>query len=136
MFAHATEDVIYVSSAGSDSNNGQSSATAVATFERAFDLLPSGGRIVLCGSSYSVGANFSMPSSSKKYTLTSEMSGALSYSGTLTLNSDMTIENITLSGKSTPIIVCSGHNVTFGHGITNIEKAYIVGGHNVTSTST
>ncbi|MBQ2863635.1 MAG: hypothetical protein IJE84_05605, partial [Clostridia bacterium] len=126
---------IYVSQSGSDANDGKTKSSAVATLEKAFELAPKGAEIVLTGSSYNLGKNYVMPSSEYHYTLSSEMTGKLSYAGTLTLGSDMTIENVAFSGSSTPIIVCKGHNVTFGKGITNGTKAYIVGGHNLTSAA-
>ena len=131
LLVSAAPDTVYVSSTGSDTNNGESKDTAVQTFGRAFELMPSGGKIVLCGSSYKVDKDFSMPASDGKYTLTSEMSGAFAYSGALELNSDFVIENIKLSGSSTPMIVCNGHNVKFGKGIVNATNSYIVGGANL-----
>ena len=74
----ASPDRVYISSAGSDSNDGGSPAEAVVSFSRAFSLLPDGGEIVLCGESYSVGGDFSFPKSEKKYILSSTMSGAFS----------------------------------------------------------
>lgn len=135
VFAFASEKSVYVSSSGIDTRSGESAEESVRTIERAFELLPDGGRIVLCGSSYSLGANYNMPASDKKYTLTSEMTGALTYSGTLSLHSDFEIENIRLGGSSTPIIVCNGNNVTFGEGIVNLSDTYIVGGANLTASS-
>ena len=135
IFAFASEKSVYVSTSGNDQNSGESASESVRTIARAFELLPDGGRIVLTGTSYSLGSNFSMPASEKQYTLTSEMTGYVIYSGTITLNSDFVIENIKLSGSSTPIIVCNGHNVTFGKGITNSGDTYIVGGANLTASS-
>ena len=126
---------VYISKSGNDSNDGKTADGAVATIEKAYKIAPTGAKLVLTGSSYDLGKNYVMPSSEYHYTLTSEMTGKLSYSGTLTLGSDMTIENVAFSGSSTPIIVCKGHNVTFGKGISNTTKAYIVGGHNLTAAT-
>ena len=138
MWAFAAEDAtVYVSTSGNDSQNGQTAATAVKTLNRAFELLPKGGKIVLTGTSYAIGANYQTPVSEYKYTLTSELKdakgnqGVVSYSGCLTLNSDFVIENIRFNGSSTPIIVCNGHNVTFGKNIKNDTNSYIVGGANL-----
>lgn len=47
LLVSAAPDTVYVSSTGSDTNNGESKDTAVQTFGRAFELMPSGGKIVL-----------------------------------------------------------------------------------------
>ena len=134
VMTFAAPQTVYVSSQGNDSNSGESEAKALKTFEAAFERMPKGGKIVLCGNDYTVAANYSMPKSESKYTLTSKMKGALKYSGTFELNSDFLIENITFQGSSTPIIVCNGHNVTFGKGIKNNANSYIVGGANLGSS--
>ena len=61
--------------------------------------MPSGGKIILCGESYTFEKNYSFPKSDKKYTLTSETSGDVVFSGCLNLNSDFLIENVTFSGS-------------------------------------
>ncbi len=135
FFIGAAEQTVYVSSNGADANSGQSQSAAVKTIERAFELLPTGGRIVFCGSSYEVGKNYSFPQSDNRYTISSEMTGSFVYSGTLSVHSDMIIENIRFGGSSTPIVVCNGNNVTFGAGIKNTSNSYIVGGANLTAES-
>ena len=132
--AWAQPNEVYVSSSGSDSNSGESEAKALRTFEAAFERMPKGGKIILCGSTYTVEKNYSMPVSESKYTLTSQMTGAFYYSGVMELHSDFLIENITFQGSSTPIIACNGHNVTFGKGIVNNTNSYIVGGANLTAS--
>ncbi len=128
---------VYVSADGSDANSGTSAASPVKTLDKAFKSLGNDkeGTIVFVGKEYSVGQNYSFPDTDGKITITSEMSGDLKYSGTLSINSDMVIENISFSGSSTPIFVCNGHNVTFGDGIVNKSNTYIVGGANLTESS-
>ncbi len=140
LHVFAAPSTVYVGTSGNDANDGSSAAKAVSTLDRAFALMPSGGKIVFVGSSYTIEKDYSMPKSEGKYTLTSEMkdakgaAGVVSYSGTLTLNSDFVIENIRFKGSSTPIIVCNGHNVTFGDNIKNDSDSYIVGGANLKTT--
>ena len=138
MWAFASEEnTVYVSTSGNDTQNGQSAATAVKTMARAFELLPEGGKIVLTGTSYSLGDNFTTPVSEHKYTLTSEMKdskgnqGIAKFSGMISINSDFVIENIRFGGPSTAIFLCNGHNVTFGKNIKNDTNSYIVGGTNL-----
>jgi len=129
----AAPQTVYVSSAGNDSNSGESETKPLKTLEAAIERMPKGGKIVMCGTDYTVAKDYVLPASEGKYTLTSKMTGAFKYSGTFELNSDFVIENITFQGSSTPIIVCNGHNVTFGKGIKNNTNSYIVGGANLTA---
>ncbi len=137
-FVFAAPSTVYVSSSGNDANDGSSAANAVKTLDRAFALMPDGGKIVFTGTSYTIDKNYSTPKSEGKYTLTSEMkdtkgnAGVVSYSGVLSLNSDFLIENIRFKGSSTPIFACNGNNVTFGNNIKNDSDSYIVGGANLT----
>lgn len=130
-------DQVYVSALGNDKYDGSTKAKAVATLDRAFALMPVGGKIIFTGTGYTIDANYSMPESDEKYILTSMMrdsegnAGIVNYTGTLTINSDLLIENIRFKGASTPIIVCNGHNVTFGKNIKNEANSYIVGGANL-----
>ena len=137
LYIFAAEQTVYVSAAGNDANDGASAAKAVKTLDRAFALIPNGGKIVFTGKTYTIDKDYSTPASEGKYTLTSEMKGSdgkagvVNYSGTLNLNSDFLIEDIRFKGSSTPIIVCNGHNVTFGKNIKNDTNSYIVGGANL-----
>lgn len=137
IYAAAAEQTVYVSAQGNDANDGANAAKAVKTLDRAFALIPNGGKIVLTGKTYTIDKDYSTPKSEGKYTLTSEMKGSdgkagvVNYSGTLNLNSDFLIEDIRFKGSSTPIIACNGHNVTFGKNIKNDANSYIVGGANL-----
>lgn len=139
-FVFAAPQTVYVSAKGNDANDGSSAAKAVATLDRAFELMPDGGKIVFTGSSYTIDKNYATPKSEGKYTLTSQMvgsdgkAGVVNYSGLFELNADFLIEDIRFKGTSTPIIVCNGNNVTFGNNIKNDSDSYIVGGVNLTST--
>ena len=136
-FVFAAPATVYVSSAGNDAKDGTSAANAVKTLDRAFALMPDGGKIVFTGTSYTIDKDYTTPKSEGKYTLTSEMvdskgnAGVVNYSGALSLNADFLIENIRFKGSSTPIIVCNGNNVTFGNNIKNDADSYIVGGANL-----
>ncbi|MBQ2863709.1 MAG: family 43 glycosylhydrolase, partial [Clostridia bacterium] len=131
---------VYVSSQGNDSRDGSTADKAVKTLDRAFALLSDGGRIILTGTSYDIGENYSTPVSDAEYILTSRLTdsnrnaGIVTYKGTLSLNSDFVIECIRFKGSGTPIIVCNGHNVTFGKNIKNDSNSYIVGGANLTAS--
>lgn len=131
----AAPSSVYVSQSGDDANTG-SSSSPVKTIEKAFELMPGGGKIILCGETYDFGENFSMPKSDKKYTLTSQTTKHVKFKGTFTLNSDFLIENIKFNASGTPIFVGNGHNVTYGKGIENATNTYIVGGANLTADST
>ena len=137
LYVFAAPQTVYVSSAGNDASDGSSAAKAVKTLDRAFAIIPDGGKIVFTGKAYTIDKDYSTPKSSGKYTLTSELvgsdgkAGIVSYSGCLNLNSDFVIENIRFKGTSTPIIACNGHNVTFGKNIKNDANSYIVGGANL-----
>ena len=128
LYVFAAPQTVYVSSAGNDASDGSSAAKAVKTLDRAFAIIPDGGKIVFTGKAYTIDKDYSTPKSSGKYTLTSELvgsdgkAGIVSYSGCLNLNSDFVIENIRFKGTSTPIIACNGHNVTFGKNIKNDRK--------------
>ena len=128
---------VYVSATGNDAYDGSNADKAIKTLDRAFALLPDGGRIILTGTSYDIGENYSTPASDAEYILTSRLigsdynTGIVTYKGTLDLNSDFVIEKIRFKGSSTPIIVCNGHNVTFGKSIQNDANSYIVGGVNL-----
>ncbi len=135
----AAPQTVYVSSSGSDTNDGSTEAKAVASLDRAFELMPDGGKIVFTGKTYTIEKDYETPASDGKYTLTSVMKGSdgkagvVNYSGLFSLNADFLIENIRFKGTSTPIIVCNGNNVTFGENIKNDSDSYIVGGVNLTA---
>ncbi|MBQ2862927.1 MAG: hypothetical protein IJE84_02010, partial [Clostridia bacterium] len=139
IYALAAEQTVYVSATGNDAFDGSSAAKAVKTLDRAFGLIPNGGKVVFTGKTYTIDKDYSVPASEGKYTLTSELKGSdgkagvVNYSGTLNLNSDFLIENIRFKGSNTAIIACNGHNVTFGKNIKNDANSYIVGGANLTA---
>ncbi len=114
---------IFVSSSGSDANNGLSSSTAVATFDKAYALIGNNdGTIkVLDNMTYSAGAahtgvvTIKGNTASVKLTLPSEVS----------LNGPTTFETLTLSGEST--IYANGHPLTVQSDVTSDSLLTVYG---------
>lgn len=136
------QKVIYLSGTGSNSNTGLSAASPLAALDAAAAAAGDGGVIIVCGN-VNLGSNYTFPAGVNNLTVTSVYnsvsymsSAALSFSGNLYINADITFENIKISGASTPIISCKCNNITFGQGIETSGSIIILGGVNVLSGAT
>ena len=115
---HAAETpTVYVADSGSDSAAGTADAP-LATLYAAFRALPSGGRVVVCGTLHT-GAVV-LPAADGLITLTAaDESAALSMSGNITFQSAVELENlhIVVTVKNL-VFLCGGNYARFGEGLT------------------
>ncbi len=143
--ADSTQNVVFLSSRGKDTNDGASAQTPVKTMASAYKKIGGNGTVVICGAySVSFAADGEFPQSEGHVTVTSVWEG-VDYRGegakfgigaNIYIGSDMTIENVKIEQSSSPKIFCQGHNVKFGEGIetsANGRTPTIFGGTDLTS---
>lgn len=112
-------DVAYVASAGSDSNDG-TSEKPFATISKAYTRLNRGGKIVIKDSA-------SFAATSKPVIIEGENSSAtLTLPSEVSLQNDLTLSNITLSGAST--IYANGHSFTVDGASSSTDRLSVYGG--------
>ena len=127
--ASAADAVCFVSDSGTDLADGSSPENAVATLNAAYEALPQGGTIVLCGpvtlSRSSVGSNYLTPETATgEYTYTSVWNGtdyrttanaALLSDMWIYFNSPHIFDHLTIRvQKSTSLYCCNGNKFVVG----------------------
>ena len=143
--ADSSQNVVFLSGKGKDTNDGLSAEAPVKTMSTAYKRIGGEGTVVICDKySVSFSSDGKFPSSNGTVTLTSvwegvdyRESGAVFAIGTnINIGSDMVIENIKIEPSSSPKIFCHGHNVKFGEGIetsTNGRAPTVFGGRDMTA---
>lgn len=136
--ASAASKTVYLSSGGTDTNDGATYQSAVNTIERAYALLGDGdGQIVLC-SKLELGNAYVMPKSRGTVTLTASDGkfyfplGALSFSESLTFSGPTVLQRISITPTGTAILACGGQDVTVGSRVKTVGTLILIGGYNVT----
>ncbi len=115
----ATEERVYVSSSGNDSNSGESAASPKATLAAAIKALGGvDGTIVVCGDLTLNAGDGAMPSHSGKVTLTSDGYNAkVTVKDNITFGGETKICDISLYYPAEKLIFCAGNSAVFGDGI-------------------
>ncbi len=142
---NASDNIVYVSDGGSDSNIGNRDDNALKTLEAAYKKLGGDGTVVVCGE---LTVDKFFPLSDKTVTVTSVYGGVdyrqngaqLSFSSDFALRGDTVFKDIVFYQKGgNYVISCFGNDVTFGEGITCRKLGgadpTIVGGMNITSNT-
>jgi len=112
-------DVAYVASNGSDSNDG-TSENPFATLSKAYTMLNRGGKIVIKDSA-------SYVTTSKPIIIEGESSSAtLTLASEVSLQNDLTLRNLTLSGAST--IYANGYSLTVESSASSTDRLSVYGG--------
>ena len=142
--ADSSQNVVFVSGKGNNSNSGASADSPKKTLSAAYKQINGEGTIVVCGPlSLKFTDEGSLPQSKGQVTITSvhdgvdyRQSGAkLVLATDVFINGDTVFENINMEQESSPKIYCQGHNVKFGDGIENTGSSRaptIYGGTNLT----
>jgi len=145
--ADSSQNVVFVSGKGKDSNNGQSADSPVKTLSQAFKKLGGEGTIVVCGDiSLSFSEDGEFPATKGTVTITSvwdgvdykEQGARIALGTDLYINGGLVIENVHIDPSSSPKIYCQGNNVKFGDGITTGtggRPPVIIGGRSLTKAS-
>lgn len=135
--------VVYVSSGGSDSNNGASPSSAFSTLDAAVRAVSAkGGTIVLC-SEYKISGNYTEPAHTGTITITTKdaakdyaaaSSARLSVTGYYYMSGPTVFKNITLYSDSTVTLVANFNPVVFDDGFVTANKnstpfLSLIGGH-------
>ncbi len=112
-------DTAYVASSGSDSNDG-TSEKPFATLSKAYTMLNKGGKIVVKDTAVYQGA-------SKPVLIEGEGTSAnITLPTEISLQSDLRLTNITLSGAST--IYANGHNFIAESSVSSTDRISVYGG--------
>ena len=120
-------DTVYVSGSGSDSNNGKTADTAVATLAKAYELLAAeGGTIMVCGTvAMDAAADVSgTDAANGKVTITGDTDGTLKYTTKDTnqiFGKETVIENLAIempTAKKSPVTFYSNESLTIGKNVT------------------
>lgn len=126
---------IYVSNEGNDSNSGLTEAQAVKTLNKAFEKISEyGGTIIVCGNvEYSETSQVELKQCQKKVVITSKFNekdyeGICVINGNIKFNSEVNIENITLTASSEKTISANGNNLTIGENVNSLGNIILDGG--------
>ncbi len=122
-------NAIYLDDNGDDSNDGLSADSAVATFEKAYELLTTGddptktysGKIVVSGSGYTVRGEVVEPEHASVITYNCEGDAAIKFeSGKLILSGDADFKNVKFSvtNADSAAIVANGHKLNIADTVT------------------
>ena len=131
----AADTVIYVNqSEGSDTNNGTTQSSALATIKAAFGKLSGGGTLVIVGN-YDYAENYEAPKCTGKVTITS-VYGGKDYKGTinfkseylLKLNCEAVFRDIKFTGGKA-LVVANFNPIKFDEGFSNTNQIDLFGGH-------
>ncbi len=149
--AETVNPVVYVCDSGSNTADGLTPETAKKTLASAYDVVKSGGTVVVCGPLTLENTALTLPSSTGKVTITSLHSGVdyrqtssavLTLKGYTYLGGDTEFNNIKIHDGSTFYfnqLVCKGHSLTIGENVVctrnSGEYITIVGGMYINSNS-
>ncbi len=152
LLSVVTFAAVFVSDSGSDSAAGTSASAPLKTLSAAYEKLGGSGTVVVCGPLTVSGEELYFPSSSGKVVITSEYSSVnyastknavLNLKGYTYLAGDTEFNNITLHDASSyyyNYIVCNGHSLTIGSGVTTTVDSgvdfTIIGGTIVSDSDT
>lgn len=135
VYAQGSVDTVYISDSGSDSNDGKSADKAVKTIARAVELGGEGCTVIVTDKYTNSGQR--IPSCTIRGQNPWSQIDVTSY--TLTLDGDVTIENITVNTtKAWAFVFAGGHSFTAGDMVTLTKPEGIAttlsvrGGHNET----
>lgn len=143
--------VVFVCDAGSNTADGLSPETAKKTLSSAYDIVKSGGTVVVCGPLTLEGSALNLPRSTGKVTLTSLWEGVdyaktknavLTLGGYTYLGGETEFQNIKIHDSSSFYfnqLICKGNSLTIGDGVvcTRASGEYmtIVGGMYINSNT-
>ncbi|MBR5011293.1 MAG: hypothetical protein IKY12_01925, partial [Clostridia bacterium] len=129
---------VYLSANGSDTNNGQTAAAAVASLTEAVNRIANvGGTVVVCGT-YPLD-NTTLPTYSKPITIRGFDNGlerggfTISSKTLLSLGGETVLENLRFNGAAIYIIACNWNDVTIGaiEATGNASAYVILGKYNI-----
>ncbi len=114
--AFAADDTVYVDGTGATEG-------AHTTLQAAFTALADrGGNVIVCGNTTvgTSGAGITLPAAAGKVTVTGENGAVLTIARSLSLASEVEFDNITIHSTSSSVgnILCWGHKLTMGEGVT------------------
>ncbi|MBQ9429554.1 MAG: hypothetical protein IJU41_08440 [Clostridia bacterium] len=120
LSAFAADDVVYLDGTGG-------TAGAYTDLKAAVSALPNGGTIIVSGDS-TIGTSSSgvtLNAVGGKVTVTGQNGAVLTLARSLSLASELEINNITLSSLSTSVgrIICNGNTFTVGTGVTTVAAS-------------
>lgn len=114
--------VLYVSENGSDENSGETADKPLATLKKAYESLWELKEIVVSGSiAYTDAGEYS-----DELIITGTAGAVLNLPEKVSLNGDLTIDNVKLSGASH--IYANGHKLYIGNSVTSDALLYVYGG--------
>ncbi len=121
VLVYAAEDTVYLDGTYEGTSTGTKEAPYT-DLKTAVSALPNGGTVIVCGDTTlgTSSAGVELSAVGGKVTVTSENSAVLTLARSLTINSEVEFDNITLCNASSGNgnIILNGNPVTFGEGVT------------------
>ena len=129
-FADSTpKESVYVSSNGSDDNDGTTSQTSYATLDKALTEVKDGGIVNIVDDTYSLASSFTWNNHNKFVTITGGTLDATALSNSrLVLGDGVNFDNITLKFDADDTLYANGNKLVINENVTLTKAIYVYGG--------
>lgn len=129
-FADSTpKESVYVSSSGSDDNDGTTSQTSYATLDKALTEVKDGGLVNIVDDTYSLASSFTWNNHNKFVTITGGTLDATALSNSrLVLGDGVNFDNITLKFDANDTLYANGNKLVINENVTLTNAITVYGG--------